>query len=257
MLIALFGQPRFLVGSYCPLAVALPEKALQLLTYLVLNRAAPVSRESVAYTLWPDEPEPSALANLRRTLHLLRRALPFGETLHVEPALLWWNERGGVAADVAEFERLADIDPAAALEHARAGDLLPHCGEEWVRCARERLRERRVELLDQELLTAERRHDARAAAAAARGILEVDPWREDAVRSLMRARYALGDRAGAIAECAAFTARIAAELGIEPMSETLALRAELSRAGRRVQMIEIVSEGFGRDATAETSASAS
>jgi DNA-binding SARP family transcriptional activator len=202
---------------------------LQLLAYLVLNRAAPISRESVAFTLWPDELEAAAFANLRRTLHILRRTLPLAETLVVEPTLLWWNERGSVSADVAEFERLADTDPAAALRYARSGDLLPHCGEDWIRVARERLRERRLELLDRALAEAERRRDMRALASAARGILDADPWREDALRSLMRARNGMGDRAGAIADCAAFTARIAAELGIEPMPETLALRAELSR----------------------------
>jgi DNA-binding SARP family transcriptional activator len=209
--------------------VVLPDKALQLLAFLVLNRTAPVSRESVAYTLWPDELEPAALANLRRTLHILRRALSFGDSLVVEPALLWWNACAGVSADVAEFERLAPTDPSAALTYARSGDLLPNCDEEWIRVARERLRLRRLELLEWELEEADRRKDFRAAACAARGILEVDPWREDAVRALMRARNALGDRAGAIAECAGFTARIAAELGIEPMPETLALRAELLR----------------------------
>ncbi len=265
MLIVLFGQPGFF-ARHGPLKVTLPEKALQLLAFLVLNRAAPISRDAVAFTLWPDEFEPAAFANLRRTLHLLRRALPLGETLVVEPALLWWNERGGVTADVAEFERLADKDPSAALGYARSGDLLPNCGEEWIRIARERLRTRRLELLDRELAAAERAVDHRAAAKAARGILEADPWREDAVRSLMRARFGLGDRAGAIAECAAFTARIAAELGIEPMVETLALRAELSRqpgaaaptsAERRIQMREIVSAGFGFAASAATSAPAS
>jgi DNA-binding SARP family transcriptional activator len=256
VLIALFGQPGFFSRKSEPLKVTLPEKALELLAFLILNRAAPVSREAVAFTLWPDEVEAAAFANLRRTLHVMRRALPFGETLVVEPALLWWNERGSIAADVAEFERLAGTDPAAALELARSGDLLPHCDEDWVRVARERLRARRVELLERLLFDAERRGDHRAAASAARGIFEVDPWREDVLRALMRARNGLGDRAGAIAECAAFTARIAAELGIEPMPETLALRAELSRS-RSAQISEIVSAGFGRAATAATSASAS
>lgn len=269
MFIVLFGQPGFFVGKCGPLKIALPDKALQLLTFLVLNRAAPVSREAVAFALWPDESEPAAFANLRRTLHLLRRALPFGETLVVEQTLLWWNERGGVLADIAEFERLADTDPAAALAYSRSGDLLPNCGDEWIRTARERLRVRRLELLDRTLFEAECRKDHRAIASSARGILEADPFREDAVRALMRARNSLGDRAGAIAECAAFTARIAVELGIEPMAETLALRAELSRPARPLldcrprgtrrapQISEIVSAGLGREARAATSASAS
>ena len=161
---------------------------------------------------------------------MLRRALPLRRDARRRAALLWWNERASVAADVAEFERLADTDPAAALRYARPGDLLA--------ALRRGMDSRRPgALADAADGTAGPR--ARAGRtppgvsapwrAAARAILDVDPWREDAVRSLMRARNGMGDRAGAIAECAAFTARIAAELGIEPMPETLALRAELSR----------------------------
>ncbi len=44
--------------------------------YLLLHRAHPVKRETLAYTLWPDEPEAAARANLRRHLHDLKRILP-------------------------------------------------------------------------------------------------------------------------------------------------------------------------------------
>ena len=51
----------------------------RLIAYLLLNRDRPVDRSEVAFTLWPESSDAQALTNLRRELHLLRRALPDAE----------------------------------------------------------------------------------------------------------------------------------------------------------------------------------
>ena len=46
-----------------------------LLAYLVLHRAAPVSRQQLAFAFWPDTTDGQALKNLRTLLTRLRAAL--------------------------------------------------------------------------------------------------------------------------------------------------------------------------------------
>src|SRR5712692_9569319 len=75
----LFGQPRFDFNGL-PLKFSVLPKTLPLCAYLLLQRAQPVARDTVAFTLWPDRPESGARANLRRHLHDLRRALPGGQS---------------------------------------------------------------------------------------------------------------------------------------------------------------------------------
>ena len=56
--------------------LATPRKSLQVLTYLLLHRSAAVSREYLAFLLYPDDEEGSARAKLRATLSDLVKILP-------------------------------------------------------------------------------------------------------------------------------------------------------------------------------------
>ena len=51
-------------------------KVSSLWAYLLLHAQDELLRTSVAYTLWPDEPEAKARSNLRRDLHRLQSLLP-------------------------------------------------------------------------------------------------------------------------------------------------------------------------------------
>ena len=73
--IYLLGQMRFFLGKQPYPFKALP-KAKPLLAYLLLNRDAPIRRESLAFKLWPDVTEKQAKARLRPHLYDLRQALP-------------------------------------------------------------------------------------------------------------------------------------------------------------------------------------
>ena len=63
-----------------------------------------------------------------------------------------------------------------------------------------------------------------AALAVALRLLEQDPLREDAHRAAMRAYCRLGQRHAALAQYGRCQQMLQAELGVEPMAETLALR---------------------------------
>src|SRR5207248_10110664 len=134
--IHLFGEPRcFLDGE--PLKLSAPPKTMPLWAYLLLHRTHPVARETLALTLWPDEPESEVRANLRRHLHHLQRALPPAPPnrpwLLSDAETLCWNPQADAWLDVAEFERLS-ADPARLPEAVElyTGDLLAHVYEDWL-----------------------------------------------------------------------------------------------------------------------------
>jgi predicted ATPase/DNA-binding SARP family transcriptional activator len=217
-----------------PLKFAALPKTLPLWAYLLLNRAEPVPRDSLAYALWPNVPESKARANLRRHLYELRRALPphpqdvpwllrQADTLQWNPAVEFW-------LDVAEFERLSASPHHLAKAAALYGDdLLPNVYEDWISFDRERLRNQYLFNLSQLICQSRARGDYSQAVVYAQKILSLDPLREDAVRELISLHYGGGDRAGALRVYRHFARRLQEELGVTPMPETEALFDALLR----------------------------
>jgi len=232
--IYLLGQPRFEAGG-SPYRFTAPPKALPLLAYLVLRRVAPVPREKIAFTIWEDETEEDARANLRRHLYHLQRALPApprasSPWVVAESDTIQWNPESGASTDVDDFERLAanERSRAAAVEFY-GGDLLEGSYDEWLFADRDRLRNLYHSILGDLVVECRGRRDLTRAADYAARILNSDPWREDAVRHLMSVRYESGDRAGAIAVYQHFDRRLREEMGVEPMQDTVALRDLIMR----------------------------
>ena len=214
----------------CPHAFVAPPKALPMLAYLLLHRSTPITREALASLLWPETDEETARTNLRRHLHYLRKTLPEGNWLHVDAKSVQWNVDAPYRFDVAEFEqqsKIAQMRPLAVKLYT--GDLYRGCEEEWLYFDRERLRNMQITNLAALAQDAERALDHVGAASYARELLELEPWREDAVRILMRARMQTGDRGGALAEYERFRLRLDDEMGVEPMDETRALYEAFAR----------------------------
>lgn len=211
--------------------LATPRKSLQVLAYLLLHRDASVSREYLAFLLYPDDEEGAARAKLRATLSELPKVLPepAGRYVSIDTEKVAWNPDADLWLDVAAFE-------AAAVDRARLteaidlyrGDLLPEIYDEWLDAARERYRNIYLRCLADLVSDARRNANLPLALETARKILAVDPWREDIVRRIIAMRYAGGDRAGALREYADFCKRLRAEMDADPMPETAAVAERIS-----------------------------
>jgi DNA-binding SARP family transcriptional activator/predicted ATPase len=230
--IRLFGQPDIRYDG-APVKFAKRSATLAMLALLVLKSGRTLSRESLAFTLFPDDDETNALAELRRYLYLANKALPprDGDPWIVGDAeTVRWNDRGEALVDVAEFERLAeDAQTQQRAVDLYGGDLLENIYEDWVLAERERLRARYFALLDELIARYRSERNFPAAIACAKRVLSSDPWREDALRALVAVRYESGDTAGALAEYDRFARRLRDELAVAPMPETVAIRQSILR----------------------------
>lgn len=208
---------------------ALP-KTSPLLAYLLLQRQ-PISRDRLAFTLWPDVDEATARGNLRRHLYELSRALP-----PAAPEAPWlrrdgpdvqWNPLAPYWLDVDAFIEAAESGRLAQAVQLYKGRLLPLVDEEWLRPERERLHQRF--LLTLQRLIDEQRQGKRYAEAllSAQRLLRYDPLHEAGQRQVMLFRYALGDRSGAIRAYQQFADLLERELGVLPMPETKQLREQI------------------------------
>ncbi len=191
-----------------------------LFTYLALA-GRPVSRAELANTFWPDVLDESARASLRSALWALRRQI--GDRLLTDGERVGLD---GVWIDVREFDQLAAESPDRALELCR-GELLEGVEDEWALRARERHRERAVELLERQAGRAQERGLGHDAIAWTRRQVECDPLDELAHQRLIERLAAAGDRAGAIRTYRGFVERLRRELGVAPSARTRELVEQL------------------------------
>ena len=228
--VRLLGRPRFALSGVALTFAGFPRLPL-LFAYLLLNSEAH-RRDRLAFTLWPDDTEETARANLRRHLHALATFLPKTPEpwILVTPAFLQWNPAAKLHFDVAEFQRLsASEESLAEAVELYEGDLLDGFDEEWIE--RPRSEYRNLQLRNLALLARAHRERSEFAAAIStiRQTLAIDPWREDALRELLTVRSESGDRAGALAEYRAFVERLRDEIGAEPAAETRELYEQLQK----------------------------
>jgi DNA-binding SARP family transcriptional activator len=243
--------------------VEFPRRAAgALVACLALRGGAPVRRDALAEALWPETAPAASRNRFDVALHAARHALepevpargPF--RLLVTDGGLCRLGPAGLDTDLERFERAAREceallprtgtarPPARGGDAARAlarigaalaiyrGDLLPALPDlSWAAAERDRLRDRHHRLLlgyGALALDAGRTGEA---ADAARRILDEDPLHEEALRVIMRALAAGGERAAALRACQEFERRLAAELDTTPGPETVALRRELAGSG--------------------------
>lgn len=230
--IRFFGHANVSYGGV-PIKLAKRSTTLAMLAFLILRRGKPISREAVAFTLFPDLDEATALAELRRYLYLANKALSAGAAdpyLIVDAETVRWNDATSAFVDVVEFERLSEIEAmqAEAIE-LYAGDFLEDTYDDWIFSERERLRSRYLTVLQDLLIRYRANREFAPAIACARRVLAADPWREDTLRALVALRYESGDTAGALVEYERFVKRLRDELAIAPMPETVAVRQSILR----------------------------
>jgi DNA-binding SARP family transcriptional activator/tetratricopeptide (TPR) repeat protein len=229
--VRLFGTPSISYDGEPVRFVA--ARSLPLFVYLVLGRERPIARDQLAYKFWPEYSESEARANLRRHLNRVNGPL-LDVTGH-----RWIDGDGKVVSldprmpldlDVARLESAcSDPTAAASAVDLYTGDLFEGCDEDWLIPHRERLRSAYLGLLFAliDRYRGERRFSE--GIALAQKALRVDPFREDAVRTLMSLHYESGDRSSALNEFEAFRKLLQAELGVHPMHETQSLHDAIRR----------------------------
>lgn len=236
--------PFRLLRDGSPVAGFEQARLQHLLAYLVLHRAAPVSRQQLAFAFWPETTDQQALKNLRTLLTRLRAGLRSAQAeadclVEVTGQTIQWRGDDSVDVDVVAFERrLAQAgrepsdaaDGLAAAVALYAGDLLPDCYEDWVLPLRDELRRACGDALERLTLLLEERREYGTALQAARRLLQHDPLDETAYHYLMRLHLALGDRTEALRAYRACAAMLSEEFGAQPGQAMQALYDRLRAA---------------------------
>jgi DNA-binding SARP family transcriptional activator len=196
----------------------------------------------LAGLLWGERPDRVARRNLRTEIWRIRQVVEAGHELrgrHIvaRAGEIGFNTRSPYWLDVEVFEQAigrvrprpagplqpGEYDALRSAMMLYRGDALEGLYEEWCATEQERLRGLMVATLETML----RHHAGRGEWAVAldfgERILRFDPLREHIHREVMLCHIARGDRPAAAAHFHACRRLLRAELGIEPMPETVAL----------------------------------
>ncbi len=240
--LSLLGSP--LITAEGEPITTLTAKTQALLAYLAIESERPHRREALAGLLWGEQSDTAARNSLRQSIHQLQRAL--GEVLTTTAQTVHFNLIGDHALDVRRFTVLiADCDRhvhrcravcracaerlGGAAELYR-GELLAGlfvkdspAFEEWLLIKREQLSRLAVAALHDLADYHARLGEFEAMEHMARRQIQIDPFREEAVRQLLRALVLSNRRNAALAHYQAFCALLTDELNAQPEVETTAL----------------------------------
>lgn len=222
------------------------DKVRALLAYLAVEAERPHRREKLAGLLWPDWPERSARASLRRALANLRQVIGDREAippfLDISRQTIQFNSASDAWIDVTAFIRLleakgppqqtirqleeaVELYRGSFLEGFSIGD--SPAFEEWALLNRERLHRLVVEALHRLAGCHEERGGYERALQHAWRQVNLDPWREKAHRQLMRLLALSGQRGAALPQYETCRHLLSEELGVEPAEETTRLYEQI------------------------------
>jgi multiple sugar transport system substrate-binding protein len=249
--ICLLGSLQVTLGEE-PVTGFESDKVRALLAYLAAESDQPHRRETLSALLWPDWPESSARANLRRALANLRSAIGDNQAtpsfLHISRQTIQFNGGSDTWVDVQAFTALAGdangakrasqqtverLEKAVTLYRGRflEGFSVADSStfDDWVLLSRERLHRQVMDALRCLAELYERRGDYEDALLYAWRRVDLDPWREMAHRQVMRLLGFSGQRGAALAQYEACRRLLAEELGVEPAAETTRLYDAIRR----------------------------
>jgi SARP family transcriptional regulator, regulator of embCAB operon len=220
------------------------------LAMLALEHRRPVSRDELAEEIWLDGLPRSWELSVKVLISKIRAALVkvapgvridassgyYQLTMPRETVIDVELAASRIHAAEATYRR-GNIEPAAAdalvASMIAARTFLPGFDGPWATSWRTRLVDVRLRALDLLSMVWLERGEPAQAARDAENILVIDPYREEAYRTLMRAHLARGDRAAAANAYRRCIERLALDLGIEPASQTRQLLEDARLANVR------------------------
>lgn len=262
--LSLFGTFQ-IASNDTPVTAIESDKGRALLAYLAVEAGRPHRRATLAALLWPDADRRTARQNLRRALYNLRQAIESDDLASpfflVSRQDIEFSAHSACRLDVEAFtarldacqahahHRLDDCaDCMARLEQAVAlyrGDFLAGFSlpdaepfEEWRLFKQEELHRRAIGALGHLAAYHERRREYEAAGHPLRRQIELEPWREEAHRRLMRVLARSGQRSAALRQYEVCRRSLVEEFGVEPAVET-------TRLYGRIQTGELEPAVFG------------
>jgi DNA-binding SARP family transcriptional activator/tetratricopeptide (TPR) repeat protein len=224
--------------------VGLAPRHQAVLAYLLLHTGTVMSAERLTMALWGDAPPDTARSQIHAAITAIRRVL---RTVGADDVLVT-RAAGYVvspelcALDLAEFTSLVEsgqglsvTDPRAAADRLREalelwrGDALSGVNAEYAHGARARLEERRIATFERlaDLELALGRNDDLVEQLT--GWVAMYPLRERLVGQLMRALYAAGRQADALAAGRAYRQVLGDQQGLDPGRAFLGLEQAILR----------------------------
>ena len=210
--IALFGTVMVTIDGL-PMRKLRTRTGDWLLALLVLNRKAPVARDWLAQTLWPDSPSATANGNLRRSLTDLREALGFeAKRLDSSDRTVLQLDLRGAEVDVVEFDSWIGSknwgEVQCAIGHY-GKPFLKGCDATWAEAERERQKLRFRSAMERIGQSALKDGDYTRAVECFRPLVALEPLEESLTADLMDGLAGSGDRDGALRLYREFRARLA------------------------------------------------
>ena len=213
-------------------------KARALLAYLALNAGQWIPRVRITRMLWDRVPKEQGRASLRQALHELSRSMGpvFSSVVEAERERLRLQS-GSVWVDALGLATSEDPSNDPSGLNVFSGSLLldgfDNLSDEfdhWLVAERQKLEERMRRWSESRIQ--ESPHDPnepQQRVESARRAVATDPTNEDAVRELMQALAASGQRAQAVVEYERCRAVLRSRLDLEPAPETQRLYRDLRR----------------------------
>lgn len=225
-----------------PLTAFDSDKARALLVYLAVESHCEHRREFLAELFWPESLKDHAHHTLSQVLYNVRLVIGDRRTDQSPPFLdvtrktLRFNRASDYWLDIDLFASLPRSYTLQALERCEQaiavyrGHFLAELSiddsptfEEWLILQRRRWHRTAVETLNQLIEGYTNLHDYDKALHYAWRQLDLDPWREDAHRQVMRLLTLSGQRTAALVQYEVCCQTLTQELGVEPEAETVAM----------------------------------
>lgn len=231
-----FGGLQLTLGEQ-ELTRPLSTKAQGLICYLASTRR-PQTRLKLAGMFWGDKPENDALLSLRVDLNKIRKYIaPYieatrqtiafvGDEAYLLDTETFENHirfiQNADGADARAYLRdIAELYTGDFLDGYEAGDA--YAFEEWMLAQRESYRANALSALDKLVEINLSMQEYEAGITYANQILQIDPWREEAYRSLMQLYLRNGQRSAALRQYELCRTVMEDEVGVELDPRTIDL----------------------------------